>query len=173
MWIAFLKKQHSHGDNFFEKTPSTFEWRFFKKGRPHVNGVSLKNAVPMWMAYLWKSHPHVDGVSSKMVFLWKSHPHVDSVENKQKNINMRMAFFLKASTCGWWFFLFLNWKDIPKVNSFARSEFSLIIFCAKFCAKIAIKNLKDQTNLAKLCKKYAKMHVLQGPRLKVKILRRF
>ena len=47
--------------------------------------------------------------------------------------------------------------DILKVNFFARSEFSLITFCAE----IAIKTYKILKNFVKFCQKYEKVTVLQ------------
>ena len=59
--------------------------------------------------------------------------------------------------------------DLLKVIFFARSEFSLIKFCAELCTKIAIKTCKiwRKKNLVKLCQKYEKVPVLQVPRSKL------
>ena len=46
--------------------------------------------------------------------------------------------------------------DLLKVVFFARSEFSLIKFCAELCTEIAKKNCKICKNLVKLCQKYEK-----------------
>ena len=47
-------------------------------------------------------------------------------------------------------------------------------FCAQLCAKIAIKkHIRFSKKFVKLCQKLEKVPVLQAPRSKVKILRRF
>ena len=73
------------------------------------------------------------------------------------------------------FFLVVEYAraDLLKVNFFARSEFSLIKFCAELWAEIAIKTYKISNNFVKMCQKYEKVPVLQVPRSKLKILRRF
>ena len=67
------------------------------------------------------------------------------------------------------FFLYVQTliSDLLKVIFFARSEFSLIKFCAELCTKTAIKTCKIWKNLGKLYQKYEKVPVLQVPRSKI------
>ena len=93
-------------------------------------------------------------------------------------VNILSKFQLPSSYCLWFMILWrsggkgsLNqWvtrQTFSKWFFFARSEFSLIKFCAELCMKIAIKTCNIWKNIVKLCQKYEKLPVLQVPRSKV------
>ena len=63
--------------------------------------------------------------------------------------------------------------DIQKVNSFARSEFSLIKFWAELCAEIAIKHIRFEKIWSNCDKNKKKCFFWQVSHSKVKKLPKF